>query len=82
MRKCDDGALDAEAMMDILRDHDGGICMHGGFETTSAMVSELRRDGDDGGGRRTESSNKVIARHWMTGKSHPCKSPFLLQDFV
>lgn len=36
------GTLDSQAMMDILRNHPGGICMHGGFETTSAMVSELR----------------------------------------
>lgn len=39
-------------MMDILRNHPGGICMHGGFETTSAMVSELRE------GKAT---------HWLTG---------------
>ena len=41
-----------QAMMDILRNHPGGICMHGGFETTSAMVSELRE------GKAT---------HWLTG---------------
>mmetsp|Transcript_8751 Transcript_8751/g.17878 ORF Transcript_8751/g.17878 Transcript_8751/m.17878 type:complete len:190 (-) Transcript_8751:310-879(-) len=74
------GSLDAEAMMEILRDHDGGICMHGGFETTAAMVSELKRDGDEGG--RGRNSERVVAQHWMTGRPHPCKSPFLLQRFT
>ena len=41
------------AMMEILRDHNGGICMHGGFETTAAMVSELRE--------------RNVATHWLTG---------------
>ena len=27
-----DGSLDANAMMEILRDHVGGICVHGSFE--------------------------------------------------
>lgn len=53
------GTLDSQAMMDILRNHPGGICMHGGFETTSAMVSELRE------GKAT---------HWLTGRPHPCES--------
>eukprot|EP00435_Cladocopium_sp_Y103_P009442 s456_g2.t1 len=60
------GTLDSQAMMDILRDHPGGICMHGGFETTSAMVSELRE------GKAT---------HWLTGRPHPCESEFLEQNF-
>lgn len=64
----DDGKLDAEAMKEILRDHKGGICMHGAFETTSAMVSELRRE--------TDSDRQVKARHWMTGKPYPCQSEF------
>jgi len=62
------GTLDAQAMMNILRDHDSGICMHGSFETTASMVSELRPGG--------------AARHWMTGKPHPCKASFELQSFV
>lgn len=48
--------------MDILRDHQGGICMHGGFETTSAMVSELRRT-------ELESGPALRATHWLTGDS-------------
>ena len=54
--------ITAEAMMDILRDHDSGICMHGAFRTTASMVSELRADGRH--------------RHWMTGAPHPCQVPF------
>ena len=64
-----DGAFDAQAMMDVLRDHNSGICMHGGFETTASMVSELHRGSSS-------------AKHWMTGKPHPCESTFELQSFV
>jgi hypothetical protein len=49
-------------MMDILRDHDGGICMHGGFETTASMVSRIGGIGE--------------AEHWLIGRPHPCRSPF------
>jgi secernin len=59
-----DGTLDYKAMINILQDHKGGICMHGGFETTSSMVSELRQDG---------------SQHWMTSKPHPCQSEYLSQ---
>mmetsp|Transcript_10554 Transcript_10554/g.16232 ORF Transcript_10554/g.16232 Transcript_10554/m.16232 type:complete len:315 (-) Transcript_10554:3319-4263(-) len=59
-------SLDKNEMTKILQDHKSGICMHGGFETTSSMISELRIDGK--------------ARHWMTGKPYPCKNKFLLQD--
>jgi len=61
------GTLTSSAMMEILRDHKSGICMHGGFETTASMVSEL-------------DSNSNKTKHWMTGKPNPCKSEFLLQD--
>ena len=57
------GTLNKDSMINILKDHDHGICMHGGFETTSAWVSEIYIEG---GG----------ARHWVTGQPHPCKSPF------
>lgn len=60
-------SLNHVAMEQILRNHDGGICMHGGFETTASMVSEWNQaDGS--------------VRHWMTGKPHPCDSEFQLQD--
>lgn len=61
------GTFDDKAMIEILGDHKSGICMHGGFETTSSMVSVLESGG--------------LAKHWMTGKSFPCKSEFLLQAF-
>lgn len=64
MNEHTNGSLNAEAMMHILKDHESGICMHGSFETTAAMVSELTGKG---------------ARHYMTGKPHPCKNNFLEQ---
>jgi secernin len=66
MNKHINGSLDVHAMQAILKDHESGICMHGSFETTASMVSELGSSGS--------------ARHWMTGKPHPCKSPFELQS--
>mmetsp|Transcript_17634 Transcript_17634/g.31833 ORF Transcript_17634/g.31833 Transcript_17634/m.31833 type:complete len:326 (-) Transcript_17634:2609-3586(-) len=62
------GAFSRDDMMAILRDHESGICMHGGgFETTASMVSELY-------------PNKK-AKHWITGP-HPCKSTFFLHDIA
>ena len=55
-----------ERMMEILRDHEAGLCMHGpGFETTASMVSEISR-----------LDKNVSAKHWMTGQPLPCKSTF------
>ena len=60
------GSMDKNAMIEILKDHNSGIRMHGSFGTTSSMVSELRRDGS--------------AQHWMTGKPHPRENEFLPQN--
>jgi len=50
-------------MMEILRDHDGGICMHGGFTSTASQVSYL-----------SEDPNKRV--HFFTGTPNPCQSVF------
>ena len=64
-----------ERMMEILRDHEGGLCMHGpGFETTASMVSEICRSNND----KTSPS----ASHWMTGRPLPCRSTFQLESVV
>ncbi|KAL3937021.1 MAG: hypothetical protein SGBAC_007775, partial [Bacillariaceae sp.] len=60
--------MDEEAMMEILRNHDAGICMHGSFETTASMVSVLKSDGDH--------------QHWMLDKPHPCKHEHELQPKI
>ena len=57
------GKITPEAMMNILRDHPAGICMHGDFRTTASMVSIL----DD---------KKEKSIHWFTGTPHPCRSVF------
>ncbi len=46
---------------DILRDHDAGICMHGGFLSTGSQVSLLSEAGD---------------AHWFTGTAPPCLSAY------
>lgn len=59
------GTLNKEAMMDILRDHTSGICMHGGgFETTSAWITVFS----------VRDSEKM--QHFVTGGPHPCKAAF------
>ena len=68
------GTLDKDAMMAILRDHEGGICMHGSdFETTASMVSELFRDSHHKPNLNSKS------KHWTTGP-YPCLSSFRLQE--
>jgi len=61
-----DGAITSEMMMDILRHHESGICMHGGFETTASMVSRLSPGGD--------------ATHWLTDEANPCRASFRRVD--
>ena len=48
-------------MMEFLREHEAGICMHGGFESTGSQVSQLN-----------ENNNCSI--HWFTGTTLPCLS--------
>lgn len=54
------GKISPSLMMNFLRDHQAGICMHGGFESTGSQVSHL--------------SNEKKSIHWFTGTSLPCVS--------
>ncbi|MFX1307558.1 MAG: hypothetical protein ACFFDG_12170, partial [Promethearchaeota archaeon] len=54
------GQLTPELMMEFLREHQAGICMHGGFESTGSQISHLR------------PGKKAI--HWFTGTTLPCIS--------
>mmetsp|Transcript_50023 Transcript_50023/g.121200 ORF Transcript_50023/g.121200 Transcript_50023/m.121200 type:complete len:794 (-) Transcript_50023:97-2478(-) len=65
-------SMTVEDMMDILRNCDSGICMHGGFETTASMVSELIR----------KSSSNERHKHWMMDTPHPCRSQYSIQEVV
>jgi secernin len=51
-----------ELMMEFLREHQAGICMHGGFESTGSQVSHLRND--------------KHSIHWFTGTTLPCVSTY------
>jgi secernin len=76
------GRFDRHSMMAILRDHEGGICMHGSdFETTASMVSELFRDesSGDGVGHRIDGRSKSPSKHWTTGP-YPCMNSYCLQE--
>ncbi|GAH00211.1 unnamed protein product, partial [marine sediment metagenome] len=50
-----------EMMMEFLREHEAGLCMHGGFESTGSQVSHLRKE-------------KKKSIHWFTGTTLPCLS--------
>jgi len=54
------GKITPSLMMEFLREHQAGICMHGGFESTGSQVSHLRKE------------KKSI--HWFTGTTLPCVS--------
>ncbi|MHA1292056.1 MAG: C69 family dipeptidase [Promethearchaeota archaeon] len=54
------GNITPKLMMEFLREHQAGICMHGGFESTGSQVSQLRKD------------KKSV--HWFTGSTLPCLS--------
>ena len=80
------GTMNKDAMIAILRDHTSGICMHGAFETTSSWVSEITMAKDNGNNKQGSgsdaSSQQRVARHWVTGRPHPCRSDFDEQPVV
>ncbi len=57
------GKITPSLMMKFLREHDVGLCMHGGFESTGSQVSELRKEG-------------INSIHWLTGSALPCLSTY------
>lgn len=58
------GKISPSLVMDFLREHSVGICMHGkGNQSVGSQVSHLRKDG-----------KKSI--HWFTGTTIPCLSVF------
>ena len=58
-----EGAITPDVMKNVLRHHESGICMHGGFETTSSMVSRLTADGQEDA-------------HWLADAPNPCTASF------
>jgi len=57
------GAITPQVIMEILRDHDTGICAHGDYRTTASMVSRIVPE-------------KEMTLHWFTGTPNPCQSFF------
>ena len=55
------GNINPAMMMEFLREHEAGICMHGGFESTGSQVSQIQK-----------GNNCTI--HWFTGTTLPCLS--------
>ncbi len=61
------GEITPNLMMEFLRDHQAGICMHGGFESTGSQISHLRN-----------GKNSI---HWFTGTTLPCISLYKPYSF-
>ena len=57
------GQITEKLMMEFLREHDVGICMHGSFQSASSQVSILKDKG-------------FKSIHWFTGSPLPCLSTF------
>ena len=55
------GKIGAGIMAEILRDHQAGICMHGGFLSAGSQISVLGPDHQ---------------QHWFTGTAPTCESVF------
>ena len=62
------GDITPELMMEFLREHETGICMHGGFESTGSQVSHL-----------VNKEENII--HWFTGTTLPCLSIYKPYNF-
>ncbi len=56
------GNITIESMMEFLREHDVGLCMHGIFQSTGSQISHLK-----------QGKNSI---HWLTGSTIPCLSIF------
>jgi secernin len=54
------GNINSAMMMEFLREHEAGLCMHGSFESTGSQVSQIQK------------GNNTI--HWFTGTTLPCLS--------
>ena len=59
-----EGKFTVEIAKSILRDHTGGICMHGEFETRGSQVSVLRPG---------------IHEHWFIEEPFPCQQKYRLK---
>ncbi len=60
------GSFTLETAKSILRDHTGGICMHGGFESTGSQVSSLSPQG---------------CQHWFIEQPLPCQQTYRHKQF-
>ena len=63
--KTNTGQFELETAKSILRDHQGGICMHGDFETRGSQVSRLSDDGFE---------------HWFIVAPFPCQQQYRLHN--
>lgn len=64
------GSVTPALMMEFLREHAVGICMHGSFQSTGSQVSHLKKEGN-------------TSIHWFTGGTIPCLNifkPYIFTD--
>jgi secernin len=58
------GEITPNDVMDVLKDHEAGICMHGGFITAGSQVSTI-------------STQKTLSKNWFITSAFPCRSEFM-----
>ena len=61
-----EGVFSPDTARTILRDHKGGVCCHGDFETRGSQISVLGTQGD---------------KHWFIDGPFPCQEKYRLKDF-
>lgn len=60
------GKFSIETAQSILRDHYGGVCMHGEFVSAASQISSLSEQGD---------------KHWFIQQPHPCQRDYQQVSF-
>ncbi len=61
------GKFTVETAQSILRDHQGGVCMHGSFISAGSQVSSLSHEGDF---------------HWFIEQPFPCQQEYKSFNFI
>jgi len=64
--RASEGRFSVDTAQAILRDHVGGVCCHGDFETRGSQVSVLAEAG---------------CKHWFIDGAFPCENEYLLTGF-
>ncbi|MHA1341895.1 MAG: C69 family dipeptidase [Promethearchaeota archaeon] len=65
------GKITPKVMAKILRDHEGGICMHGGFISAGSQISYIPKN---------QQNTNIL--NWFTLNAPPCKAIYIPFNFT